>query len=33
MYLKGEVELEFIPEGTLAEGLRNGGAGIEAFYV
>lgn len=33
MYLKGELELELIPQGTLAEKLRCGGAGIPAFYT
>jgi 3-oxoacid CoA-transferase len=32
-YLDGELELEFTPQGTLAEKLRAGGAGIPAFYV
>jgi 3-oxoacid CoA-transferase subunit A len=32
-YLAGELELEFTPQGTLAEKLRAGGAGITAFYV
>ena len=32
-YLAGELELEFNPQGTLAERLRAGGAGIPAFYV
>ncbi|MGP4115037.1 CoA transferase subunit A [Streptomyces sp. 4N509B] len=32
-YLAGEVELELIPQGTLAERLRAGGAGIPAFYT
>ncbi len=32
-YLSGELELEFNPQGTLAERLRAGGAGIPAFYV
>lgn len=32
-YLSGELELEFTPQGTLAEKLRAGGAGIPAFYV
>src|SRR6201990_1987925 len=30
-YLAGELELEFTPQGTLAEKLRAGGAGIPAF--
>ncbi|KAL9091450.1 MAG: hypothetical protein Q9165_004836 [Trypethelium subeluteriae] len=33
MYLKGEVELELTPQGTLAERCRAGGAGIPAFYT
>ena len=32
-YLAGELELEFNPQGSLAERLRAGGAGIPAFYV
>ncbi|WNM31567.1 CoA transferase subunit A [Streptomyces sp. Li-HN-5-11] len=32
-YLAGEVEVEMIPQGTLAERLRAGGAGIPAFYT
>ena len=32
-YLSGELELEFNPQGTLAERLRAGGAGIPAFYT
>ncbi len=32
-YIAGELELEFTPQGTLAERLRAGGAGIPAFYV
>ncbi len=32
-YLAGEVEIELIPQGTLAERLRAGGAGIAAFYT
>ena len=32
-YLAGELELEFTPQGTLAEKLRAGGAGIPAFFV
>jgi len=31
-YLAGELELEFTPQGTLAERLRAGGAGIPAFF-
>ena len=32
-YLAGEIELEFCPQGTLAERMRCGGAGIPAFYT
>jgi 3-oxoacid CoA-transferase subunit A len=32
-YLGGELEVELIPQGTLAERLRAGGAGIPAFYT
>lgn len=32
-YLSGELEVEFSPQGTLAERLRAGGAGIPAFYT
>lgn len=32
-YLAGELELELTPQGTLAERLRAGGAGIAAFYT
>jgi 3-oxoacid CoA-transferase subunit A len=32
-YLSGELELELTPQGTLAEKLRAGGAGIAAFYT
>lgn len=32
-YLSGELELEFIPQGTLAERMRAGGAGIPGFYT
>lgn len=32
-YLSGEVEVEFTPQGTLAERLRAGGAGIAGFYT
>ena len=32
-YLSGELELEFAPQGTLAERLRAGGAGIPAFFT
>jgi 3-oxoacid CoA-transferase len=33
MYLKGDVDLELTPQGTLAERCRAGGAGIPAFYT
>jgi 3-oxoacid CoA-transferase subunit A len=33
LYLAGELELEFSPQGTLAERIRAGGAGIPAFYT
>jgi len=33
MYRKGEIELELVPQGTLAERIRAGGAGIPAFYT
>lgn len=33
LYLTGELELEFAPQGTLAERMRAGGAGIAAFYT
>jgi 3-oxoacid CoA-transferase subunit A len=32
-YLNGELELDFTPQGTLAEKLRAGGAGIPAFFT
>ena len=32
-YMNGEIELEFNPQGTLAERIRAGGAGIPAFYT
>jgi 3-oxoadipate CoA-transferase alpha subunit len=32
-YLAGEAELEYVPQGTLAERIRAGGAGIGAFYT
>ncbi|MCX8134950.1 MAG: CoA transferase subunit A [Roseococcus sp.] len=32
-YLAGELEIEFNPQGTLAERIRAGGAGIPAFYT
>jgi 3-oxoacid CoA-transferase subunit A len=33
LYLSGELELEFTPQGTLAERIRAGGAGIPAFFT
>ena len=33
LYLEGKLELEFNPQGTLAERCRAGGAGIPAFYT
>jgi 3-oxoacid CoA-transferase subunit A len=33
LYQKGEVELELVPQGTFAERIRAGGAGIPAFYT
>jgi 3-oxoacid CoA-transferase subunit A len=32
-YLAGKIDLELVPQGTLAEKLRAGGAGIPAFYT
>ena len=32
-FLEGELELELTPQGTLAERIRAGGAGIPAFYT
>src|SRR5687768_4234940 len=32
-FLKGELEVEFNPQGTLSERIRAGGAGIPAFYT
>ena len=32
-YMAGEVELELVPQGTLAERIRAGGAGVAAFYT
>src|ERR1700729_304044 len=32
-YLRGELEVELVPQGTLAEKLRAGGAGVPAFYT
>ena len=33
LYLNGQLEVEFTPQGTLAERMRAGGAGIPAFYT
>lgn len=33
LFLKGELELEFNPQGTLAERIRAGGAGVSAFFT
>jgi 3-oxoadipate CoA-transferase alpha subunit len=33
LYRKGEIELELVPQGTLAERIRSAGAGIPAFYT
>ena len=33
LYLAGRIELEIVPQGTLAERIRAGGAGIPAFYT
>jgi len=33
LYLSGQVEIEFNPQGTLAERMRAGGAGIPGFYT
>ena len=33
LYTRGEIELELVPQGTLAERIRCGGAGIPAFYT
>lgn len=33
LYCNGEIELELVPQGTLAERIRCGGAGIPAFYT
>ena len=33
MYLAGKIELDLVPQGTLAERIRAGGAGIPAFYT
>lgn len=32
-YLSGELDVELVPQGTLAERIRSGGAGIPAFYT
>ena len=32
-YLNGELEVELTPQGTLAERIRSGGAGIPAFFT
>lgn len=33
LYLNGNLELEFCPQGTLAEKIRSGGAGLGGFYT
>src|SRR6056297_15402 len=33
LYTQGEIELELVPQGTMAERIRAGGAGIPAFYT
>lgn len=33
LYLAGDIELELVPQGTLAERIRAGGAGVPAFYT
>ena len=33
MYFAGEIELELVPQGTLAERIRCGGAGLGGFYT
>ncbi|MGY8988896.1 MAG: 3-oxoacid CoA-transferase subunit A, partial [Flavobacteriales bacterium] len=33
LYRDGEIELELVPQGTLAERIRSGGAGIPAFFT
>ena len=33
LYRKGKIELELVPQGTLAEKIRAGGAGVPAFYT
>lgn len=32
-FMEGKIELELVPQGTLAERIRAGGSGIEAFYT
>ena len=32
-FLSGEIEVDLVPQGTLAERIRAGGAGIPAFYT
>ena len=32
-YVKGQLEIEFVPQGTLAERIRAGGVGVPAFYA
>ena len=32
-YMEGSIEVEIIPQGTLAEKMRSGGAGIPAFFT
>ena len=32
-YLSGELEVELTPQGTLAERIRSGGAGVPAFFT
>ncbi|WP_077213228.1 3-oxoacid CoA-transferase subunit A [Bacillus dakarensis] len=32
-YMEGKIDLELVPQGTLAERIRAGGSGIEAFYT
>ena len=33
LYQRGDIELELVPQGTLAERIRAGGAGVPAFYT
>ena len=33
LYLSGKLELELVPQGTIAEKIRSGGAGVPAFYT